>query len=305
MSMRINRILFSVIALATFMPAGAIAQQRPLLDQADGAISNGTFADARALLDEWRRRNPRAEDEDKARYHVLAARLTLNADSAEDSYLTVAVNYPTTRVAPEALLRLAQARQARADTTQAASYLERLIADYPNAEQLPMAGVWLARLTRNSRNNASLCRRLRGIAPGTNPETLNLLKTEMERVCGTPITLTPSRNPVGRPVRTDTSRVAPTTPAAPATPSDATGKIAIQVGAFREVGGAREVKAQIERAGITNVRLVRVPGNQLIRVRVGRFANRAAAASTLARLANADISAVLVSDADSETVVKD
>jgi cell division protein FtsN len=289
--------------VASFMPtiAAAQQQQRPLLDQVDGAIANGTFSDARALLDEWRRRNPRADQEDRARYHVLSARVTMNADSAEDGYLTVAVNYPTTRVAPEALLRLAQARHMSADTAQAIAYLERMVADYPNAEQLPMAAVWLARLTPNSRNNSSLCQKLRGIPPGSNPETLSLLRTELQRVCGTSVAVTPTRPAPTRPARTDAPSESPTQSAS----SSATGKIAIQVGAFRETSGAREVKAQLERAGITGVRLVRVPGNQLIRVRVGRFANRAAASATLARLANADISAVLVADADTETVVKD
>jgi hypothetical protein len=49
---------------------------------------------------------------------------------------------------------------------------------------------------------------------------------------------------------------------------------------------------------------VRVPGNQLIRVRIGKFADRPAAAAVLAALARADISAVLVSDAHTETSVK-
>lgn len=297
-----NRFATCVAVLFLSLPTIAAAQQRPLLDQADGAISNGTFNDARALLETWRRRNPRPDQEDQARYQILSARVTLDADSAEDAYLSVAVNYPTTRLAPEALLRLAQARHARADTAQATSYLERLLADYPNAEQRPMAGVWLARLNKKPRNNASLCQTLRGIAPGTNPETLDLFKAEVQRACGSSVGVTPTRTPVPRAIRTDTASV---TAPAPAPTTRTTGKIAIQVGAFRESSGAREVKIQLERAGISNVRLVRVPGNQLIRVRVGRYASRAEAAPMLARLASADISAVLVTDAESETVVKD
>jgi tetratricopeptide (TPR) repeat protein len=298
--MRINS-LFVLALLIGIMPRASAAQQRPLLDQADGAISNGTLSEARSLLERWRRENPRPDDEQQARYHLLAARVTMSGDSAEDRYLNVAVNFSTSRVAPEALLRLAQARYARGDTTQATEYLERLLSDYPNADQRPMAAIWLARVQAGARSNSSLCQTLRAVQPGTNPETIDLLKGELQRVCGTAAGM---RTPEPRVVRTD----APPTRPQPVTPtpsaSNATGKVSIQVGAFRDLSGARELKAQIERAGISSVRLVRTTGSNLIRVRVGRYANRTAAAPTLERLASADISAVLVTDADAETVVK-
>ena len=78
----------------------------------------------------------------------------------------------------------------------------------------------------------------------------------------------------------------------------------MQVGAFRDIEGARDVRAQLESAGFSEVRLVRVAGNNLIRVRIGRFVNRAAAANLLARLAARDVSAVLVTDADKEELVR-
>ena len=52
MPMRTNRRMLCLIAMvASLMPtiAAAQQQQRPLLDQVDGAIANGTFGDARAL----------------------------------------------------------------------------------------------------------------------------------------------------------------------------------------------------------------------------------------------------------------
>ena len=296
-----TKLILALLVAAVPCTATAQQQPRPLLDQADGAISNGTFTEARSLLERWRRENPRPDDEAQARYHLLAARVTMSGDSAEDRYLTVAVNFPTSRVAPEALLRLAQSRQARGDTTQAAEYLSRLLSDYPSADQRPMAAIWLARLQANPRSNASLCQTLRDVQPGSNPETIDLLKAEQLRACGS---AAPNVNRAAdpRPVRTDTAPRPQ--PSAPASTSSTTGKVAIQVGAFRDASGAREIKAQIERAGISDVRLVRVPGNNLIRVRIGRYTNRAGAAAMLARLANADISAVLVTDADAETVVK-
>lgn len=322
--MRIKPVLLTCALLS--VPASAVAQ-RPPLDQADRAIANGTFAEARSILQSWRRENPRPEQEQQARYHLLSARMIMDADSAEDAYLTVAVNFPTTGAAPEALLRLAQARYARTDSTQALEYLNRLLADYPETDHRPMAAVWLARVQPNARgSNSSVCRTLREVKAGTNPETITLLRAEQLRVCGsatatasplvtatrraaeaadTPTsTPTPEPRTTTPPARTPARAPAAATPSPTATTSTATSKVAIQVGAFREVGGAREVKARVERAGFTDVRLVRVPGNTLIRVRVGRYANRAAAAAALARLASADISAVLVTDADAETAVK-
>ena len=310
--MRIDRALFSLMLV--MLPGILSAQQTPprgLLEQAESRLGAGVFPEARDLLAQWRRENPnaaRTNQEQQARFHLLSARLITNADSAEDQYLTVAVNYPTTRSAPEALLRLAQARHARGDSQQATTYLERLLADYPESDQRAMAAVWLARIQPRS---AEMCTTLRGVQPGTNPEVIENLRNEIKRVCDN----APARVAVSEPPKAETPKVdtARRTPAPVTTPvkeptavrtAPQTGRVAIQAGAFRELTRARAVLNQLERAGFSDVRLVRVPGNNLIRVRIGRFENRAAAAPTLARLAERDISAVLVTDADTETRVQ-
>lgn len=311
--MRIDRALFSLMLL--MLPGILSAQQTPprgLLEQAESRLGAGVFPEARDLLAQWRRENPnaaRTNQEQQARFHLLSARLITNADSAEDQYLTVALNYPTTLSAPEALLRLAQARHARGDSQQATTYLERLLADYPESDQRAMAAVWLARIQPRS---AEMCTTLRGVQPGTNPEVIENLRNEIKRVCDS----APARVAVSEPPKVETPKVetpkvdtarhtpAPVKEPAPARASPQTGRVAIQAGAFRELTRARAVLNQLERAGFSDVRLVRVPGNNLIRVRIGRFENRAAAAPTLARLAERDISAVLVTDADTETRVQ-
>ena len=309
--MRIDH--FVIAAALAMAPAPAFAQ-RGLLDHAEGRILGGQFGEARGLLDRWRRENPaaaRTDQEQQARYHLLAARLSTNADTAEYNYLTVAVDYPTARAAPEALLRLAQARHARGDTTQAASYLERLLADYPNSELRPLGAVWLARMKAKGQNSA-VCGVLRNVAPGTNPETIEYYKIEEKRVCGANIAAKPAAQPTApAPSPTVAPKSAPQPPPAgaaspkpEASPEKTTSaRVTIQVGAFRELNGARGVQKQLENAGFRDVRLVRVPGNQLIRVRIGKYDNRTAAADMLARLANANFSAVLVTDANVETRV--
>ena len=319
--MRINGLIL-LFCVGCVFPGSLKAQQAPvrgLIEQAESQLGAGVLDSARTLLQEWRRANPnaaRTNQEQQARYHLLSARMLTNADSAEDQYLTVAVNFPTSRSAPEALLRLAQARQARGDSQQAATYLQRLLADYPAADQRPMAAVWLARVQPRS---AEMCSMLRGVPPGSNPETIENLKNEITRVCNNPppkvvLAEKPAEKPTPAPTKTDTARtLAPAPTPVPVTkpaPDPASGpapapggRVAIQVGAFRELTGARGVMIELQRAGFTDIRLVRVPGNNLIRVRIGRFENRAAASATLARLAANDISAVLVTDADTETRV--
>ncbi len=296
----------AVLAALVFMPS-LVSAQNGLLDHAEARVTGGQFRDARGLLERWRREHPgaaRSDQEQMARYLLLAGRVTTNADSAEYNYLTVAVDYPTARVAPEALLRLAQARYTRADTAQAASYLERLLSDYPDSEQRPIGAVWLARV-RAKGQNAAMCEVMRNIAAGTNPETVQYFNSEQARVCGgaaPSVTRPTSTRPATTAAPKPETR-SPTKPVVATEKTSATGRVSIQVGAFREFSGALGVQRQLESAGFTGVRLVRVPGNQLIRVRIGRFESRTAAASTLARLANANFSAVLVADANTETRV--
>jgi cell division protein FtsN len=75
-----------------------------------------------------------------------------------------------------------------------------------------------------------------------------------------------------------------------------TGGVAIQIGAFRELSSARSVKLQLERAGFSGIRLVRVPDNALIRVRMGKYPNRNAAAPMIVRLRQKSFTAVVVTD---------
>jgi cell division septation protein DedD len=319
--MRISALLLGGALL--LLPGGAWAQ-RPLLDEAESLITAGVFPEARGILARWRRENPRAardDEEMQARYHVLSARVNTDAQHAEDNYLTVAVNYPTTRVAPEALLRLAQGRHARGDSQHAIAYLERIISDYPESELRAMATIWLARVQSGTASKRELCDLLRPVVPGSNPETIQHLKNEQVRACGSaqPVK-TAARTPPPRTVRTDTARppVNPDTARTEPVKTDTAPRqaesavvaprskspIAIQIGAFRELSRARATKTELERAGFTDIRLVRVPGNTLIRVRIGKFNDRAAASAMLARLGDANISAVLVNDTNSETVVR-
>lgn len=82
-------------------------------------------------------------------------------------------------------------------------------------------------------------------------------------------------------------------------PDESHGAISVQVGAFRNLAGARSLASDLRASGY-QPRLVRVPGNNLIRVRLGRFSEREEASGLQRRLAEAGLESTIVSDARSE-----
>lgn len=80
------------------------------------------------------------------------------------------------------------------------------------------------------------------------------------------------------------------------------GSFSVQAGAFRNIDGARSLADDLRAIG-HRPRLVRLPGNNLIRVRLGRFSERDEASRLQGELAGAGFEATIVSDAQSEEEV--
>ncbi len=78
---------------------------------------------------------------------------------------------------------------------------------------------------------------------------------------------------------------------------------AAQVGAFRSMGGALSLSQRLRAAGEVP-RLVKVPGSDLIRVRVGRFATREEAAVVIRELERRGFEATLSTDALGEEEIR-
>ena len=74
---------------------------------------------------------------------------------------------------------------------------------------------------------------------------------------------------------------------------------AVQLGAFSSVGRARELVERARAAGLTP-RLVTVPGSDLIRVRLGRFADEPEAESLAGRARSLGFDALVVGEASRE-----
>lgn len=77
------------------------------------------------------------------------------------------------------------------------------------------------------------------------------------------------------------------------------GAISIQLGAFRNLDGALSLKGNLEAAGF-EARVVKLRGNDLFRVRVGRFEVRGEADQLRRRLEDAGFESTIVTDAEAE-----
>ena len=70
-----------------------------------------------------------------------------NAEDAERDYLRVAVEYPLTRRAADALLNLGLLDYARKNRTAARRHFEQLLREHPSASAVAKASYWSARLS--------------------------------------------------------------------------------------------------------------------------------------------------------------
>jgi cell division septation protein DedD len=257
-----TRILTTLLLAVLAHAAPSWAQQTPSLDQVETLIKNGQTDEARAMFVRWQKDNA-----ESARGLSLSARLTMDAQEAEETYLRIALSYPTTPYAAEALLRLGQFRLMANDPQQAVTYLQRVLSDYPNSEHRAVATEFLARAQEvlAARNPGSKQPAAKAAAPAPTPTP-------------TPtITPTPAPNPNSR--------------------------YTVQVAAFRDVAGARAYVRELSRMGY-DARMVTVPASSLIRVRVGLYDKPADATAVLTKLKAAGYAPVFVSDISREQPVK-
>src|SRR5687768_14274246 len=136
-----------------------LAAQQRTLDRVDSLIAQGRARDARVALQEWQRTSESStiDAAQRARGLYLTARLTEDATQAQEKYLNVALSYPTSREAPEALLRLGQALLAAGEAPRSATYFDRVIRDYPKAAAHSEAYLWLTRSQLMAGNARAAC----------------------------------------------------------------------------------------------------------------------------------------------------
>ncbi len=336
------RILLASL-LAVTIGTRASGQTRPARDpglqRVDSLLAAGNLEDARTGLEKWIADNPpgNAASGSQAQALYLRGRLATDWKGAEDAYLSVVLGYPTSPNAPDALLLLGKGLLAAASTgspstaaIRAASYLERLINDYPGNPLRDEARLWLARAWSESGKADLGCGMLRQtLADGTDPDIAATMRVDSTTICAAAVASpaaavsappapqsramprhdstvaarTPTRDSTNtaRTAARDTAPVVtpPPTTTKPAETTRANGRFTVQVAAMRVREGANRIADQLRKAGF-NARVVDLEGSGLIRVRVDTFANADDATALAERIRARGFDADVVSDVDKE-----
>jgi len=271
--------LFLVSLLVPLSPWGSVEGQAPAtLDAVERLMEERRFPQARSALEGWwDARSGRANRDEMQRALYLRARLNLDGEQAELDYRRLSIEYPGGRYSDEALLRVAQAAHSRGDPAEAAERLRQLLRDYPASPHRLEAGNWL---DRHGETAAAAVRERVAGGPSASPPAPS---APDHLQAPSPPPPSPSPAPMG----------------AGADPGAAT-PFAVQMGAFAGVEGARFLQSRVSAAGY-DARLVRVPGSELLRVRVGRFPSESEARELLESLRSRGFDATISQDAHRET----
>lgn len=201
----------ALVACFVALFASSVTAQKPDLKRVDSLLTAGESAQAAALLKQWQQSNP-GDNNVQALY--LAAQLEVDADLARELYVSIALSHPISRYAPPSLLRLGQLSHTAGEWQRAIGYLDRLLADYPAAQERESAYLWLIRANMASGRSSEACR-LAGVAlrgEVRDPALNEQVRGEERRACGAvaaaPVT--------GIAAATPASTAQPTPPPAPA-----------------------------------------------------------------------------------------
>jgi hypothetical protein len=281
----------SCVAAATLLASlAATSLVQPLLAQSDPRLvdvvrlaQDGLSDSARATVSKIL---STTSPQDSVYPEVLytTGLVSKSVDEMRRAYQRVAIEYPTSAWADDALLRLAMLDYAAADPNGTVRNLERLRQDYSGSDLIPLASYWAARAYFDLKKPAEACRWLdSGLAQvGDNIELHNQLDFFHNRC--TVLAAQPAES-----TRTDTTRKPPAKrPAAPrdtaSPPSAATPPapgFSVQVGAVKTKSAADDLAARVKGAGI-EPHIVSEGG--YFKVRAGRFSDRAKATAAAARL---------------------
>jgi cell division protein FtsN len=235
--MRRFAIFLAAVMMAAMLTAAGSATghaQDTALDRVQNLINTGRFTEARNTLEQWERgagdARSSATTADRARALFLRGVLSTDPKDAEDAFVGVVLSYPSSAVAPAALLRLGQGLLAAGDARRAVAYLERLRSDYPGARERETGWLWLARAQHASGAATAACATAReGFAAASTANMRTLLELERDNVCAadgqaraaTPTVPAPARDAAATPPAQRNTPVA-TPPAQGTTPPDAT-----------------------------------------------------------------------------------
>jgi len=286
-------LLAGIVAVALVAgPLPLEAQARPdggrqILEATEAALAEGRYLEARARIEAWWQEGEAGRDRaDIQRAIWLRARLTVDPQAAELLYRRLVVEFPGGDFSDQALLRLSLGARARGEVDVARRYLEILIRDYPGSPYRVEARTALAQMDG-----------ARPPAPATAAGGAGQVPPPAQVPPGRAQPPTPPAQIPPPPTP------APTPPLAQArTQAQPAGAFALQFGAFGQVASAVSLSEELGRAGL-DVRIVRVEGSPLIRVRLGRFGSREDAEAHARELRERGFEVLVSVDGDRETPV--
>lgn len=263
----------AAVAFLLAAPVGVLAQasaagpQAATLAGVEAALDSGRVEAARSRLRAWRDGpGRRAGRSARTRATFLRARLTADPDSAEALYLDVALSGDP-RYGDDSWLRLAQLHLARGEPARAAEELERLRTDYPDSELVEESRRWSAMADTASAGGPAVAANPSGAAGGAG-----------ERGSGG-----------GSGTRSGSRDRPGAGPGAGFT---------VQMGAFREREGARELARRARQAGFEVHVTPRSSEDGLYRVRSRGLATRREAAELARRIRDRQLPAMVVETSD-------
>ena len=279
----------SVLALLAAAPDLVAGQQG--LDSVDALASVGRTEEARGALDTWwGSERSQSSRRDRQRGLWLRALLTVDPEMATLDYQRLVVGYPGGPYSDQALMRLAMIAGSRGDLLVATGYYRSLLQDYPRSSDRVRARQWLSEHSEEieaAEAQAAVEEQAAADALVAEEDTYSRVDSEAEAQ----VTETPSE------VEEQDS------PARSAAPAEEVGRHAVQLGAFSTEERAERLAGTLAAAGF-ETRVVRVEGSPLVRVRVGRFAERSAASELMAEIDQLGYEAAVVSDVAEEEPIR-
>lgn len=263
----------ALLAVALFAATGGVPAAAQDLADARRMAQQGQVDSARATLARLLDATPPT---DPAYPEILYTQggIAGSATEMQRAFQRLALEYPNSPWADDALLRLAQIEFAVNDPQASLRQVERLRADYPASPLLAIAALWGARAHFALNNTAAGCVLLAdGLArAGDDVELRNQLEYHRGRCGGAvPVAVAPAPDqPLGQPA------IQPS--AEPPQPSQPLSGWRVQLAALATRATADDLAAAVRRAGY-EVAIVTEGG--LHKVRAGPWAERADAARAL------------------------
>jgi hypothetical protein len=262
--------------------AGAQQQTDSLGQRVQRMVSDGDRDRARALVDSvlFTLTEGTPAYADALYWRAYSVR---DAAEAERGYLRVAIEYPMSPRAEDALFALAQLRRARGDRMGERRLLDRLLREHPGGRRVPAAGHRLAQVAFEDGDAVAACAAIstaRARVSRNDVELSNQIEYFVPR-CNA---LTAA----------DSARAAGDSSETPGIESGDPG-FSIQVAAFNAKRDADLLMRRLNGRGFD----VRVVGTRApYRVRIGRYATREDATDALARVKRAGLAQARVVEAE-------